>query len=328
MSEIEFELPIEGATGFASVEMAMQKEPNETAEVVLTLQPGAGFCILNEEGHFWKVERNGVQGYVDAHYCFINLPDIIPSIVYNLTNASSSIFVSSGKTIPTITGEKLFDNWIYNPRLKKEEFIAPLLYTMAKKIQKVQTNALKNNETLVIYETFRPYAVQEKVCQELSTFAEKDSEVKAGISTPPWELEWFIADSISNHQVGYAFDVALAKVNEMTEKQVGNHTVNVVQECTEYQMYTPMHELSQRSAVFTEPVYTKDPVAWHDSVVRDVVNDEALRLKQYCTDAGMTPLASEWWHFNDLEAMNETLDNESDGHYFTTDMFSRLPEEC
>lgn len=328
MSEIEFELPIAGATGFASVAMPIRKAADETSEAVLTLQPGAGFCILKETGHFWKVLRNDVQGYVDAHYCFINLPDVIPSIVYNLTNAAASIFVSSGKRIPNITGVKLFENWTYNPRLKKEEFIAPLLYTMAKKIQKVQTKALENGETLVIYEAFRPYACQEKVCRELSAFAENDPEVKAGISTPPWELEWFIADSISNHQVGYAFDVALAKVDEMTEKQFGSHTVNVVQACTEYEMYTPMHELSERSAIFTAPVYTKDPVAWHDSVIRDVVNVEALHLQHYCTEVGMTPLASEWWHFNDLEAMQETLDNESDGHYFTTDMFSRLPEEC
>ena len=32
------------------------------------------------------------------------------------------------------------------------------------------------------------------------------------------------------------------------------------------------------------------------------MNAPALKLRQYCTDAGLSPLASEWWHFNDLEA--------------------------
>ena len=31
-------------------------------------------------------------------------------------------------------------------------------------------------------------------------------------------------------------------------------------------------------------------------------SEPARGLQRYCTGAGLTPLASEWWHFNDLEA--------------------------
>lgn len=56
------------------------------------------------------------------------------------------------------------------------------------------------------------------------------------------------------------------------------------------------------------------------------MTEDALRLKRYCTQAGLSPLASEWWHFNDLEA------KEAIGDGFTTEVFylaasrSRIPE--
>ena len=37
----------------------------------------------------------------------INLPDIIPSIIYDDTNSYSSLFKSSGIDIPNVTGKKL-----------------------------------------------------------------------------------------------------------------------------------------------------------------------------------------------------------------------------
>lgn len=229
-----FELPLNGATGYAPVEMIMHKEAAENSAGVLTLKPGMGFRILAEDGQWWKVQRNNRQGYVDNRRVFINLPDVIPSIVYNLTNAYQSRIVSLGKDIPGITGHKLFENWTFNQRLGKTEFIAPILYPMAKKIQGIQRRVWATGQTLKIYEAFRPYPVQQQVCQKLSDLAQHDPAINAGISTPPWELEWFIADDISNHQIGYAMDVTLAKVNATQSLRVGPYQVETVSEETEY----------------------------------------------------------------------------------------------
>ena len=36
----------------------------------------------------------------------------------------------------------------------------------------------------------------------------------------------------------------------------------------------------------------------------------------YCTNAGMTPLASEWWHFNDLDAQNKVRMTSGNGKFW------------
>ena len=63
----------------------------------------------------------------------VNLPDLIPSIIYDDTNAYSSLFKSSEIDIPNITGKQLYNNKTYNERLSKEEFMMPVIYAMAKK---------------------------------------------------------------------------------------------------------------------------------------------------------------------------------------------------
>src|SRR5690606_27769076 len=99
-------------------------------------------------------------------------------------------------------------------RLAKDEYIMPVLYSMAPKIYMAQQLALLEGNALKIYESFRPYSTQESVVKSLMALAEDNPEVEAGINTPPWKMFWFIAEGVSNHQMGYAIDVSLVKVNE------------------------------------------------------------------------------------------------------------------
>ena len=94
---------------------------------------------------------------------------------------------------------------------------------------------------------------------------------------------------------------------------------------TEYAMPTTIHELSVSSAVFTVPITSKSSTAWKDATLADSMNEAAILLQTYCTNAGLTPLASEWWHFNDLDALNETADNMSLGNYILTETYSTKP---
>lgn len=55
------------------------------------------------------------------------------------------------------------------------------------------------------------------------------------------------------------------------------------------------------------------------------MNEAAIKLQNYCSNAGLTPLASEWWHFNDLAARDTTSNNNSKGQYTLTELYSLSP---
>lgn len=66
---------------------------------------------------------------------------------------------------------------------------------------------------------------------------------------------------------------------------------------TEYDMPSAMHELSTASIRWKEPTAMPgDLENWTEAFA---ASEGAKRLQKYCTNAGLIPLASEWWHFND-----------------------------
>ncbi|WP_139069997.1 M15 family metallopeptidase [Bacillus sp. FJAT-27225] len=322
----ELELPVAGATGYTSVDLYVKASANHNSENIEQMKAGTGFVILREEGDWWFIQRGEVTGWLPHTFCFINLPDVIPSIIYDNTNTYSSRFASSGKDIPNISKRPLYSGKAFNERLGKEEYIMPVLYTMSKKIFLAQQKALSDGDSLKIYEAFRPYSVQIGVVKGLSDLATKDAEVMAGINTPPWGISWFITNGVSNHQMGYAIDVSLVKVNAKNEVSVGDYTVTQITEYTEYEMPTPIHELSGASAIYTAPVTSRSPTAWKNMTYTKSMNDAAKKLQIYCTSAGLIPLASEWWHFNDLEAMNEIANNKGEGKFVLTEVYSVAPK--
>lgn len=321
----ELELPVTGATGYASIGMDLKATPDAASETLAALEAGTAFEVLEEEGDWWFVQTATESGWVQHLHCFINLPDVIPSIIYDNTNTYASKFVSSGKAIPGITGEALYDGKAYNMRLGKISDIVPVLYSMSKKIYLAQQAALADGNTLVIYEGYRPYSVQKLTVDAVTVLAADDPEVMAGINTAPWDTNWFIATSVSNHQMGYAIDVTLAKVTEQQEIVIGDYAATAVTSYTEYTMPTTIHELSMASATFTGPVKSSSPTAWLQATLADTMNEAAILLQRYCTDAGLTPLASEWWHFNDLDARFATEDDSSKGEYLLDAAMSQAP---
>ena len=324
--EGDLELPVNGATGYASVLMDLKATADAGSETISELEAGTAFEVLEEVGDWWYVRTATESGWVQHLYCFINLPDVVPSIIYDNTNTYASKFASSGKTIPGITGKALYDGKAYNMRLGKVSDIEPVLYSMSKKIHLAQQAALEEGNTLVIYEGYRPFFAQKLTVDALTTLAAADPEVMAGINTHPWDTNWFIATSISNHQMGYAIDVTLAKITEQQEFVIGDYTATAVTGYTEYTMPTTIHELSMASATFTGPVKSSSPTAWLQANLADTMNEAAILLQRYCTDAGLTPLASEWWHFNDLDARFATEDNSSKGEYLLDATMSEAPE--
>ena len=324
--EGNLELPVNGATGYASVRVDLKATADAGSETISELEAGTAFEVLEEVGDWWYVRTATESGWVQHLYCFINLPDVVPSIIYDNTNTYASKFVSSGKAIPGITGVALYDGKAYNMRLGKVSDIVPVLYSMSKKIYAAQQAALADGNTLVIYEGYRPYSAQKMTVDALTNLAVSDPEVMAGINTHPWDTNWFIATSVSNHQMGYAIDVTLAKITEQQEIVIGDYAATAITGYTEYTMPTTIHELSMASATFTGPVKSSSPTAWLQATLADTMNEVAILLQRYCTDAGLTPLASEWWHFNDLDARFSTEGNSSKGEYLLDATMSVAPE--
>lgn len=281
------------AVSLLSALAAATPSPDPFAGAMAVLSPGDSFTILSEKGNWWKVSSSHGTGWVDHRFCLINLPDVVPSMVYDATNSYSSRYVSSGKEIPGITGEALYQGKVYNPRFDTEQYLMPVLYHTAKKVCAAQQEALKQGNSLKLYEGYRPYSAQRAVVKALSALAESDPEVKAGITTKPWTMTYFISTGYSNHQKGLAVDVSLVKVSRTEVRTTGGYPYLVPVEYEEYEMPTSIHELSMASASTTGP---------GEDTLADTMNEPAIALRSYFGQAGMTPLESEWWHFNDYAA--------------------------
>ena len=321
-----FELPVCGATGYAGVSMELKAQPEESAQTLQTLAPGEAFVILKEQGQWLEVSFKQNRGFLPSLYCMINLPDVVPSLICLNTNAYSSLYRSSGYALKGITGEKLYDALGENERLGRREFAMAVIYPMAKKICAAQQTALSEGYSLVVYETFRPRETQMRVAEALNALLEENEEVYSGIYQGGWTAKWFIAHSLSMHQRGVAMDVSLAQVSACVCRESGGYVYLYPQQWHLCDMPTAMHELSTAALCYEQPYSSRKKEGWQQIPLAPGMTPDAVRLMQYCTGAGLTPLCSEWWHFNDLDAYEAIGQRYSSGDYQIASCISRQPE--
>ncbi|MCL2373629.1 MAG: hypothetical protein FWC65_00100 [Treponema sp.] len=320
-----FELPLAGATGWAAINLPMHIHASDHTDIIATLPPGQGFTIVRADHDWWYIEAGASTGWVMNRFCMINLPDILPSIVYNITNSTHSLFRSSGRYIPNITGRALYRSRDFNARLGREKYIAPVLFGMAPKIAAAQQAALADGNTLIIYEAFRPADAHNAVHDNLLHLYDTDPVIRAGISTPPWNIRWFLAVSPYNHQRGTAIDVSLGRIDYYQIRVTGDYAFIHISGFTPYTMQTPMHELSIAAVVFTSPVHARSTTAWREAVFSSRATPGTILLHRYMTDAGLVPLASEWWHFNDLVHTELAIEADITGEFSLDRTHSRPP---
>ena len=320
-----FELPVSGATGWAGINLPLFNAASQSAQIITTLAAGQAFTILQGTEQWWYIDVNNVTGWVMNSLCLINLPDVLPSIIYRNPNNDFSLFRSSGRDIPNVTGLALTQARDFNVRLGREEDIAAALYPMARKIGAAQQAALADGRTLIIYEAFRPHDLQETIYENLRYLYETDAVVRAGISTPPWNIRWFLARSPYNHQRGTAVDASLARIDRYEVRVTGDYAFVHISGFTEYPMQTAMHELSIAAVVFRVPVNARSPISWEGADFVDAATFGTRWLHQYLTAAGLSPLASEWWHFNDLIHTDLATEAGITGDFLTDRTFSRPP---
>lgn len=324
LNQYGLELPISGATGYTSTDLNLYSNENRDA-ILMVMNAGTAFRIIDEVGDLWYVQVDNTMGYVEHLLCMINLPDVVPSIVYYNSNSDSSLYMSRGNELPNVTSKKLYDAYFFNERFGEDQYAMPVLYSTAKLVCSAQNLALQDGYTLVIYETFRPADTQAQVRDALKALIATNSDVREH-TEGSLGLGWFISKSISNHQRGCAIDVTLADVTSARYDTCGNYTYLRISEYIELEMPTRIHELSDDSAIFSYPVNSKDKNAWKSAQPSTSMNEAATLLQFYCTESGMNPLASEWWHFNDLDTREAIGKRAGNGKYYITTVTSIIPE--
>lgn len=70
-------------------------------------------------------------------------------------------------------------------------------------------------------------------------------------------------------------------------------------------MPTEIHELSISSITFNYPVPFRSDIEWRDVSLSDIMSCEALLLQEYRAKSALTPIAFEWWHFNNLSGLED-----------------------
>lgn len=242
---------------------------------------------LDDTGVYVEVISDGNIGHINFTNIFVNLKDLEPDIIGNITNTSKSIYTSSGYSISYLTGQRLY-NW------RNSEWVA-MRYSTAKQVAQAQRNAHKNGYNLKIYDAYRPYYASVNACDRLQHLYNTNTTVQKGINqlnytingirgTSFWGTSWFIAQGISAHNLGLAVDVTLVPINSTEEVK----------------MPSAMHELSTLACKRTSKTGAK--------IDSFSTNKYAVALNGFFTSASsnisnpnMTDLASEWWHYQSVD---------------------------
>lgn len=250
-------------------------ETSERKKTTGNATPGIKFDILGENGSYWAVNYDGKCGWVDSTYMAINMAEYIKDARFSITNASSSIYRSSGKSIADLTGKRLYSSEYSNSWV-------PGTFSFAKKLKVAAANAKRAGDTLVINDAYRPASVSRYANSKLTTLYNNDKTVKANIDTSTgasgtkysWGKGWFLASNVSTHNTGCAVDATLSGKS----------------------MPTAMHELSTAAIKYYSPNASHTAANYSVGVKN---NTNAQKLSQYMMNAGLTDLASEWWHYQD-----------------------------
>lgn len=269
---------------------------------------GDAFCVLEEANGRFAIRFEDGIGYINSDYCMINLPEYVGDLCsYDIVNSYAALYMVHEFGIDKVSGTII--KGYEDVDLGNDEYLVPLLYPAAQKLITAAQTAREQGYRLKIYDSFRPheasksiYSLTGKIIDDLvprQTFSgmevtdiheldweyEGDSAGTSGGSEDylmegltykilmtndgKYRLSNFLAPSVSKHNLGIAMDLTLETLYS-----------------EELQMQTSIHDLS-----------------WYSEVNRN--NGAAELLQNIMVRAGFGTLSSEWWHFQDNEALAE-----------------------
>ena len=277
------------ATVWSMKDMEVRSEPGG-GDVIGTMAAARAYCVLEETNGWFRIGTPQWSGFVDSAGCMINLPDYIGDLCsYDITNSYSSLYMVHEYEIPEVTGTVVAG--YESVDLSQGTCLVPLLYPTAKRLINAAAAMAADGYRIKIYDSFRPnratrsiYDLAEKTMDEpipektfsgvpvrdLPTLGEDEELTYARLMTNGiYGLGNFLAAGGSMHNLGVAMDLTMESAADRTELP----------------MQTAMHDLS-----------------WYSAIARN--NANANLLRQYMLGAGFGGLTSEWWHFQDNEAVN------------------------
>ena len=265
-------------------------------ESIGTAQSIQAFCVLGLENEMFRIRFGDGFGYIDSNRCLINLPELLGDLcLYDIANSTRSLYMAHEYELPSVTGTVIVG--YENVQLSTGEQLVPLLYPTALRLGKAAVVAIEQGYKLKIYDAYRPQEATIALYDQAiglkdqpipeQTYTGKVMDDLPVLTPSPdgtvpvltygqlmtdfgrYTMNYFLAAGKSGHNKGIAIDLTL------TDLVTGE----------DLQMQTSMHDLS-----------------WYSELKRN--NDNAKTLAAIMKSVGFSGLISEWWHFNDLEAMN------------------------
>ena len=287
-----FDVTLYGATAWVAKYSAndpylcLNSEPH-VQNTCNKLSPGTKVKITGNvtNGYFpVKVVSTGATGYIWAESTFVNLPDLMPSMKYDINAASSSYFVSGGYNIPNVTNVKLYKfSKTYNVKIGRKEYYAPLAYPVAIYLQKALINARNQGYNFVIYDTYRPTPVEEYVYNNYMTLYNNNANVRAAINRNGYNLSWFMTSGYSKHSQGIAIDMGLT-----------NSSGTVLAAQTKYGVLDESSTIDHNNANANK--LRSIMLSVKDSSI--MTNSASGCTTYHSTNDVFYSLKSEWWHFD------------------------------
>lgn len=264
-------------------------------EVIGSVPEAKAFCVTAVEDNMFLIRYQGEKlGYVDGNYCMVNLPEYMgDKCIYNISNSFESRYMIHNYAIDEVTDKVVVG--YEDVRLENKDFLVPLLYPTAQKLEQAALAAIKIGYKLMIYDSYRPRKATIDLYTRATELLDKplpavDYDKKPGVNanltgaageTPVtyamlmtdngrYNLNYFLANGGSRHNQGIALDLTMVKISKGEEVK----------------MQSAIHDLS-----------------WYSETKQN--NDAAWTLSNLMTKAGLVGLVSEWWHFQDDEALKE-----------------------
>ena len=260
----------------------------DRSQVIGTAPAVTAYCVLAEENGMFRIRyAQDTYGYIDSNYCMINLPEYLGELCsYDITNSYDSLIMVHDYIVPGLTGTTIVG---YEGAMNGQgEFLVPLLYPGAQRLEKAALAAMEQGYCLKIYDAYRPgdaskamYSTALSVMDDILPDHPYDWMPGDG-ATPEggtltyrqlmtdngrYTLGHFMAKNGSRHNQGVAIDLSLEDL------ETGE-------------------ELEMQSAF--------NDHSWYSETKRN--NANAKLLASIMKEAGFATLSSEWWHFQDDEA--------------------------
>lgn len=309
------------------VELNVYRDAGKS-QVIGRIPQGGTYCILDEEDGMFRIRFHDGYGYIDSRYCMINLPEFIGDICfYDITNSYDSLYKVHEFGIPEVTGEVV--TGYEHVELAEEEYLVPLLYPTALKLEKAAFAAMEEGYKIKIYDAYRPrkatlelydtalvllndpvsdeiYA-DDQTRQELAWYGRQDSLLWYNFLREELEIPQELIDgaevrdgegkTLEDYRPTYQelmTDNGRYYLSNFLANGGSRHNQGVAMDMTLVNMANGK-ELEMQTAMHD--------LSWFSEVNRN--NSAAKTLRRIMLDHSFAGLNSEWWHFQDDEIRME-----------------------